>query len=377
MSSPPRRQPAGSSVPGAAMRGRARRSMSRARRQTTPRETRLLVFLVGLTTVSALLVVGWPGLWPLTLIVVPMVLAHLLLGPRNLPWFVVFNLAVLTGLAVIVTSQRGYTAQRGIAVGVIFVVGFIVLLTSFRRSRLGVAGVLGESMLVDLRDRIMSQGMLPALPPGWYAESALRSAGGTPFAGDFVVAARPGWGRRLELCVCDVSGKGEEAGTRALLLTGAFGGLLTSLPPDRFLPAANEYLLRQHWIEGFATAIHISLDLESGDFEIRSAGHPPAAQWLAGSGRWLVHESEGPALGLIEEAEYLPVRGRLNRGDAVMLYTDGMVESRTRDISLGIDRMLGQAQRLFQQGFENGARRLIDAVGAPNDDRALLLVHRR
>jgi hypothetical protein len=335
------------------------------------------VFLVGLTTVSALLVVAWPGLWPLTLIVVPMVLAHLLLGPRNLPWFVVFNLAVLTGLAVIVTGQRGYTAQRGIAVAVIFVVGFIVLLTSFRRSRLGVAGVLGESMLVDLRDRIMSQGMLPALPPGWYAESALRSAGGTPFAGDFVVAARPGWGRRLELCVCDVSGKGEEAGTRALLLTGAFGGLLTSLPPDRFLPAANEYLLRQHWIEGFATAIHISLDLESGDFEIRSAGHPPAAQWLAGSGRWLVHESEGTALGLIEEAEYLPVRGRLNRGDAVLLYTDGMVESRTRDIGLGIDRMLGQAQRLFQQGFENGARRLIDAVGAPNDDRALLLVHRR
>ena len=377
MSSHPRRQPADPSASGASLRSRAQRSMSRARRRTTPRENRLLVFLVGLTTVSALLVVGAPGLWPLTLIVVPMVLAHLLLGPRNLPWFVVFNLAVLTGLAVIVTSQRGYTAQRGIAVGVIFVVGFIVLLTSFRRSRLGVAGVLGESMLVDLRDRIMSQGMLPALPPGWYAESALRSAGGTPFAGDFVVAARPGWGHRLELCVCDVSGKGEEAGTRALLLTGAFGGLLTSLPPDRFLPAANEYLLRQHWIEGFATAIHISLDLESGDFEIRSAGHPPAAQWLAGSGRWLVHESEGPALGLIEEAEYLPVRGRLNRGDAVMLYTDGMVESRTRDISLGIDRMLGQAQRLFQQGFENGARRLIDVVGAANDDRALLLVHRR
>ena len=48
-----------------------------------------------------------------------------------------------------------------IGVAVIFVVGFIILLTSFRRSRLGVAGAIGESMLVDLRDRIMSQGMLP------------------------------------------------------------------------------------------------------------------------------------------------------------------------------------------------------------------------
>jgi hypothetical protein len=356
---------------------RLSRTIARMRRGTTSVETYWLGFLVALTVLFAVLVAFWPYFWPMTLLVVPMVLAHLVLGPRNLPWFIVFVLAALTGLAVIVTSTIVLSSRTVIGVGVIFVVGFIVLLTSFRRSRLGVAGAIGESMLVDLRDRIMSQGMLPALPPGWYAESALRSAGGTPFAGDFVVAARPGWGRRLELCVCDVSGKGEEAGTRALLLTGAFGGLLTSLPPDRFLPAANEYLLRQHWIEGFATAIHISLDLESGDFEIRSAGHPPAAQWLAGSGRWLVHESEGPALGLIEEAEYLPLRGRLNRGDAVMLYTDGMVESRTRDIGLGIDRMLGQAQRLFQQGFENGARRLIDVVGAANDDRALLLVHRR
>ncbi len=347
------------------------------RRGTTPVETYWLVFLVVLTVLFGALVAVWPSFWPMTLLVVPMVLAHLVLGPRNLPWFIVFVLAVLTGLAVIVTSTVRLNSRTVIGVGVIFVVGFIVLLTSFRRSRLGVAGAIGESMLVDLRDRIMSQGMLPALPPGWYAESALRSAGGTPFAGDFVVASRPFMGRRLELCVCDVSGKGEEAGTRALLLTGAFGGLLTSLSPAEFLPAANEYLLRQHWIEGFATAIHISIDLETGDFEIRSAGHPPAAQLRAGSGRWLVHESEGPALGIIEEAEFLPVRGRLDRGDAVLLYTDGMVETRGRDIQSGIDRMLGQSDRLLQQGFENGARRLIDTVGTRSDDRALLLVHRR
>lgn len=356
---------------------RLSRSVARMRRGTTPNETYWLVFLVALTAGSGLLIAFRSNFWPATLLVVPMVLAHLVLGPRNLPWFVVFSLAVPTGLAVVVTSTAQLTPLVVNGFAVIFVVGFIVLLSSFRRSRLGVPGAIGESMLVDLRDRIMSQGMLPALPPGWYAESALRSAGGTPFAGDFVVASRPASGKRLELCVCDVSGKGEEAGTRALLLTGAFGGLLTSLPPAEFLPAANEYLLRQHWIEGFATAIHISINLETGEFEIRSAGHPPAAQLRAGSGRWVVHQSEGPALGIIEDADFDPVRGRLDRGDAVLLYTDGMVETRGRDIQSGIDRMLGQSDRLLQQGFENGARRLIDAVGARGDDRALLLVHRR
>ena len=173
-----------------------------------------------------------------------------------------------------------------------------------------------------------------------------------------------------------MSGKGEQAGTRALLLSGAFGGLLGALAPAEFLPAANDYLLRQGWDEGFATAVHLSLDLETGAFEVRTAGHPPAAQLDAGSGRWAVHEAEGPVLGLIEGAEFVPLVGVLRHGDALLLYTDGMVETPRRDIGLGIDRMLGQAERLLRGEFNGGADRLVDSLGSHNDDRALVLVHR-
>src|SRR5665809_74624 len=100
---------------------------------------------------------------------------------------------------------------------VLFAAGFIILLTSCRRTRLGVAGAQGELMLVDLRDRIQSQSLIPPLPPGYFAESALRSAGGTPFAGDFVITVCPPDTDRFEVVVVDVSGKGESAGTRALL----------------------------------------------------------------------------------------------------------------------------------------------------------------
>jgi hypothetical protein len=54
-----------------------------------------------------------------------------------------------------------------------------------------------------------------------------------------------------------------------------------------------------------------------------------------------------------------------------------MVETRTRDIGSGIDKMLGQAERLRRGEFEGGATRLIDSIGSRSDDRALLLVHRR
>ena len=336
-----------------------------------PRGSRMVAYLVVATVLIGIAIWFLPAWAPLITLVVPMVVASLVLGPRQLPWFVLFVLLVL---AVVTTSQD---INRRIVVGVIimFGLGFLVLLSSLRRSRLGVAGMQGEMMFVDLRDRILRQGGIPDLPDGWYAASELRSAGGTPFAGDFVVASRVAG--RLEVAVVDVSGKGQGAGTRALLLCGAIGGLLSALPPSEFLAGANRFLLQQDWDEGFATAIHLSLDLETGHFDIRSAGHPPAAVRHAGSGRWEVVESEGPILGLLDGAEFPATSGQMRRGDALLLYTDGMVETRTRDISLGIDRMLGQAERLLRGEFEGGATRLVEALGSRNDDRALLLVHRR
>lgn len=348
-----------------------RRGWERAARTGTPPE---LMALVVLTGALAALVMLFPHVVPLIVLVVPLVIGNNVLGPRELPWFVVFVLLTLA----LTTAQRGEVDPRSaIAVAVIFAVGFIILMTSFRRSRLGVAGMRGESMLVDLRDRILKQGMIPALTPEWNVTWELRSAGGTLFAGDFVVASRTESGR-LDLVVVDVSGKGEQAGTRALLLSGAFGGLMGALPSASFLPAANDYLLRQDWDEGFATAVHLSLEMATGDFEIRSAGHPPAALHEAGSGRWHVLEGEGPILGLVADADFEVTRGTLRRGDALVLYTDGLVESRGRDIGMGIDRMLGQADRVLRGNFEDGAAsRLVDALGAPDDDRGLLLVHRR
>ena len=338
-------------------------------------ETGPFLLLMGFSLVVAAAIAVWPEWLPPSVILLPLTLGSVTLGPRQLPWFVVVSLAFV---ALGVPRQPELTARLMVSYALIFVVGFIFLVISFRRTTLGVAGSRGESMLVELRDRIMRVSNLPRLPGDWYAEVVLRSAGGTPFAGDFVVAARPGNGTRLEIAVVDVSGKGAQAGVRALQLSGAFGGLLAAMPPERFLDAANDYLLQQDWAEGFATAIHLSVDLTTGAVEVRSAGHPPAVQLTAGTGRWSAVPSEGPALGLIPDTTYAPVRGLLRRGDAIMLYTDGLVETPNRDIGLGIDRLLGQAERVLRSGFDSqGIERLIETLGSRHDDRALLVLHRR
>ena len=349
----------------------AGRRLGRALDRVLPRGSRILVLLVVSTVLIGVAIWFLPLYAPLVTLLVPLVVSSLVLGPRQLPWFVVFVLLVLA----VVTPSQEISPRVVIAVIIMFSLGLFILVSSFRRSQLGVGGLQGEQMFVDLRDRILRQGGIPDLPPGWYAESELRSAGGTLFAGDFVVASRRG--DLLDVVVVDVSGKGEGASTRALLLSGAFGGLLSALRPDEFLDAANTFLLRQDWDEGFATAIHLSLDVRTGAYELRSAGHPPAAVREAGSGRWRTIDSEGPVLGLIDGAVYEPVPGVMRRGDAMLLYTDGMVETPARDIGLGIDRMLGQAEHLLRGEFEGGATRLIDALGSRHDDRALLLVHRR
>ncbi|MDH6539327.1 PP2C family protein-serine/threonine phosphatase [Streptomyces lavendulae] len=311
-------------------------------------------------------------------LVLPIVAGGLLLRPASLLGLYAASAAALIVEALVLGPYTQGPAR--VTPGTVLVVaacGFFGLVIAQFRSRVGVPWRRGGTMLFDLRERIRVQSKLPALPSGWHREMALRPAGGQSFSGDFVVAARTNGGRTLEIVLTDVSGKGMEAGSRALLLSGAFGGLLGALPHRDFLPAANGYLLRQDWDEGFATSIHLVLDLETGDYELLSAGHLPALQLSAGTGRWREVTGEGPLLGVYDGAEFTPARGNLRRGDVLMLFTDGLVETADREISEGMDRLTGEADRYVAAGWEGAAWHLIEKVAKDvNDDRALLLIRR-
>lgn len=80
---------------------------------------------------------------------------------------------------------------------------------------------------------------------------------------------------------------------------------------------------------------------------------------------------------MYDGAEFHGVKGTLGSGDVLMLFTDGLVETPDREISEGMDRLIGEADRLVAGGFRGSAWRLIEAVAKDvNDDRALLVVCR-
>ena len=183
---------------------------------------------------------------------------------------------------------------------------------------------------------------------------------------------------KFELVVVDVSGKGVEAGSRSLFLSGAFNGIVSALPGEQFLPAANDYLMGQNWGEGFATAIHLHLDLATGDFELRKAGHPPAVWLHAGSGRWSVLNSDGPALGP-DRARRLRVPSAATSRPATACCCSPTGSSRPPSAT---SRWAWTSSRAWgsgcvQGGFDGGAKLLIDSMEQTNDDRALVVVHRR
>ncbi len=307
-----------------------------------------------------------PGLFAL-----PVMLGGLLLDRRQLRLLLLVTLAG----AGLVLVENGLDEFRIGIVLLLAVVGWVGDRLAAERDELGVPGLGGGAMLLEVRDRLRQQAALPALPHGWRAEISISSAGGAGFSGDFLVSYAAG--DRLELALVDVSGKGIDAGSRALLLSGALGGLLGAVPPEEFLAAANSYLLRQRWDEGFATAVHLALDLTTGEYLLQSAGHPPAAQFEAGSGFWSTSSATGTVLGVLTDPTWQPQRGRLDHGDALLLFTDGIVEVPGRDLSVGVDKLLGEANRLVISTFVGGAERLVGAVApAATDDRALVLLWR-
>src|SRR4051812_17081579 len=223
-----------------------RRGSRAAIRAISETETTRLVVLCSVSLLMMVAGVAFTSWWPLSAYVIPIVLAINLLSISRL---FILDAVVAVCLTTSIAYLGELTALRWASVGVIVIIMLLVLSNGFQRQHLGITSIRGESMLIALRDRLSSQSQPPPLPREWHAEAVMRSAGGASFAGDFIAAATSLEGDLLEVAVVDVSGKGVNAGSRALLLSGAFGGLLGALPQEQFLPAANEYLMRQDWSE--------------------------------------------------------------------------------------------------------------------------------
>lgn len=346
------------------------------------RNTRFAWAMAGVLVVCAVALVGVFALWPglsYALFLPLAVSAGLLMRGRLMA--VVLSFICLCFVVAVLLSRTGRLSDRivsgAIALGATVAIAALIERVWGRTE--GLSQEVASTMLADLRRRHAVQTHMPTLPADWTLDTAVMPAHGEAFCGDIVVGCEVRG--VFNAAVLDVSGKGSTAASRAVLLGGAVSGLLGALEPDRVLPATNDYLVRQGWTDGFATATHVAVDLKTGDFCLGSAGHPAAVQFHAGTGRWEpLRTGTGVVLGILEDLgsdDYPRVLGRLDRGDVLVLYSDGVVEHKDVDINQGIDRMLGVADREITASLDGSARRICEMARAGDDDDRTVLVLKR
>lgn len=235
-----------------------------------------------------------------------------------------------------------------------------------------------DELLSGLRDRLQEQSRVPPLPSDWICVSAMIPAQGFEYGGDFFVAdiLETESGPGLQMVLVDVCGSGATAVPDAVQFAGALGGLVAAVPPEDVLPGANGYLLRLPSDEAVATAAHVVVELGTGRYLIRSAGHPPVLRWDREAGEYVVDTARGITLGVVEEPEFAVSEGVLAPGESLLFYTDGVVESRGQDLDTGIEWLRGAAAEAVQAGLSDAPAAILSRIEPGDDDRAVLILAR-
>jgi hypothetical protein len=232
-----------------------------------------------------------------------------------------------------------------------------------------------ERVAVEVLQEVALPNVLPTVPGLEMAAAYLPATTDTPVGGDWYDAWVSSDGR-LVLVVGDVAGHGRESAVQmvqARSLVRAFAGI--GGPPGAVLGEVNR-LLRQLW-DGrtFATCLLVSIDITSGRATVACAGHPPPLV-CAPRHCHFAEIDAGPPLGAIVPASYPEVEVVLDPGTALVLYTDGLVESRQLPISEGMAGLCALVAGGAGQSAEALCSRITaaGASGTRSDDVCVLTV---
>jgi serine phosphatase RsbU (regulator of sigma subunit) len=185
---------------------------------------------------------------------------------------------------------------------------------------------------------------------------------------------------RLAVVLGDVTGHGIAATADMAMAKFVFRSLAREHPaPSAFLAHANEVVVGEIALGKFITMTYVTVE-PGGRVVAASAGHPPP-RVLRPDGTVAVLECGGLALGIDGGQRYDEIATELHDGDAVVLYTDGVVESRSATELFGVDRL----DEVLAANAERSAQEIADAVVAASrafagdalpDDCAVVVIRR-
>ncbi|MFI5469135.1 SpoIIE family protein phosphatase [Streptomyces cacaoi] len=194
-------------------------------------------------------------------------------------------------------------------------------------------------------------------------------------------------GMRVAMVVGDVIGHGIQASATMGRLRTAVRTLADiDLAPDELLTHLDDLVVRlseEAGAEGNpgevgASCLYAVYDPVSRRCTLARAGHPPPVVLRPNGPARRVELPAGPALGLgglpFESAEL-----ELAEGSVLAFYTDGLIESREREVDSGL-RLLNETLAAYSDSLDETCDRILHALlppGGAADDVALLLARTR
>jgi serine phosphatase RsbU (regulator of sigma subunit)/CHASE2 domain-containing sensor protein len=188
----------------------------------------------------------------------------------------------------------------------------------------------------------------------------------------------------LAVAVGDVCGKGIPAAILMAHLEASFHAeTKPGVAPAATVEAMNLSLERSIEPGRFATFILAVISPATGEVRVCNAGHNPA--FLGHDGRLAKSVAGGLALGIFKTMKYEEERWTLDRGDFLVLYSDGITECQWKDKMYGDERLCEVVAALPARGLSAGeiGEAILRDVKAfcsghtESDDVTLVVVKRR
>ncbi|MFF4653768.1 SpoIIE family protein phosphatase [Streptomyces sp. NPDC001380] len=226
----------------------------------------------------------------------------------------------------------------------------------------------------------LQRSMLTDLPPveGLELAARYRPAGRSAEIGGDWYDAFPLPGGPLALAVGDVAGHDLQAATRM----GALRNMLRALAVDRPEPPGStlhrlDTVMSHLDAADSATAVYGHLHRAAAGawrFDWSSAGHPPPLLVRPDGRTTLLAEGHGALLGILPDTPRLTAVVPLPPGATLLLYTDGLVESRLRPLDTGLERLRREAAVLAGLPLGELCTALMDSLGTADDDVTVIAV---
>jgi phosphoserine phosphatase RsbU/P len=187
---------------------------------------------------------------------------------------------------------------------------------------------------------------------------------------------------RTAFLIADVSGKGLGAALLTTMLQGALSAMTLGTDPATVFNHVNKFLCGHAEIGRYATMFFGILD-QNGHLEFINAGHPSPILLRRGVAEEAFSEGSFP-VGLVPEAEYTAVCLKLEPGDTMVLFSDGVTEAMDPSEDLyGVPRLRELLNGRLECPLEDLQKCVLESVetftrGASQaDDLTLLIVRYR